>query len=164
MKRLSALLVLLIAAGGLAYWWFSPAEILKRRLGNLLGSAEVSSTMSDIGRGARGPRIADYFADPVRFFPPSSLPYDLGGSLGRERLSSLYSLVAKNCREISFTDLEILEVAVEDETAEIRFRVDALVDLGSRRPADGILEVRSAWIKREGDWQIEELRWTESGR
>ena len=54
MKRLAFVLVLAVVAGGFAWWWFLPENVIKRQLGSLLEAAEVTATMSDAEIGVAG--------------------------------------------------------------------------------------------------------------
>ncbi|BCX50190.1 hypothetical protein HAHE_40980 [Haloferula helveola] len=159
-------MVVAIAAAAVAFllWWFSATQVLKRRVSSLIDTAVVPASMSDIGRGARGPNVAEFVAGSLEIDSPPSLAQDLGPDLNRDTVSALYSAVAKYCRSITVNDLKIQSVDVDGETATVRFSADAVVDLPDRRPVDGIVDVDSRWRKTDGKWLLERFAWTESPR
>lgn len=163
MKRI-AIPAVVLAIVGLAIWWFSPTQVLKRRTAAFIDTANVPSNMSDIGRGARGKNLSDYMADRVRVDSPEDLAEELGREFSRDRAAALYTVVARYCREISITDLIFESVTHDGDHAVVRFSADTIVDLPNRRPVDGIVTVESRWQKTEGDWLLESFEWSESPR
>ena len=172
MKRVGRVGIMAVVVGMatfFAIWWFSAEQVLKRRVGDLIDAAEVSKLTSDLARQTRGQKIAGYFGKEVAVVPPGDVSGDIAGRLDdgtmtRDRLVMLYSMAARGSREISFVDLEVRDVSVDGDRAEVPFRVDCVVDLDSRRPVDGLLDVQSQWVKSDDAWQIVELSWTEAGR
>lgn len=167
MKRIAfptLVVVLLLLLAGLAVWWFSPTEVVKRRVASFFSTAEVPATMSDIGRGARGTKVATYLAQSVTLNSPESVADEVGSTFSRDRASVMYAGVARFCREITFTDLEFTRVEITADAATVSFRIDTLVELPGRRPVDGIVVADSLWRKIDGDWLLESMRWTEEPR
>ncbi|MGB1130760.1 MAG: hypothetical protein ACPG4K_11975, partial [Haloferula sp.] len=82
----------------------------------------------------------------------------------RDTAAALYSGASTYAKEITFTDIQVEEVAVEDGEATVNFSADTIVDLRTRRPVDGILHVDTFWKKSEEGWLLESFSWTESSR
>lgn len=164
MKRILMVILGVVVAGAFVAWWFSPTQVLQRRVSSLLDTASVPPGMSDAGRKARGAHLAKYLSRQVAVHPPESFDAPVTGSVARDTASALYSGAASYCKEITFADLTFDDVQPNGETATITFRVDAIVDLPTRRPVDGILNVDSHWEKVDGAWLLTELSWTESPR
>ncbi|MBK1826180.1 hypothetical protein [Haloferula rosea] len=164
MKRILMVLLAVVVAGAFVAWWFSPTQVLQRRVGSLLDTASVPPGMSDPGRKARGAHLAKYLARQVALDPPESFDAPVTRSVARDTASALYSGAASYCKEITFADLSFDEVLHDGDTATVSFRVDAIVDLPTRRPVDGILNVTSDWEKVDGTWLLTNIRWTESQR
>ena len=163
-KRILSIALPLIVAALFAVWWFSPEKVVKRRVDSMLSTAEVPSSMSEVGRGARGRNLAKFLDEQVSFRPPEGFEHPFDEFITREGASSTYSAVARLCREITFTDLEFTQVSIEGDTAKVEFRVDTVVELPDRRPIDGILEVTSKWRDHGEGWVLADFSWLESGR
>jgi hypothetical protein len=163
MKRVAIPAIVLILAG-LAFWWFSPTQVLKRRTASFIDTARVPVSMSDLGRSARGRHLADYFAPSIEVESPENLAHEVGRTFTRDEAAALYSGVARYCREVSITDLEFVSVGSKNDEARVVFTADTIVDLPNRRPVDGLVTVESRWRKVDGDWLLEAFEWTESAR
>ncbi len=150
--------------GGLSVWWFSPTRVLMRRTAAFIDTANVPAGMSDIGRGARGQNLAEYLAGSIQVDSPEALAEEVGRECSRDQAAALYSAVAGYCREISITDLSFTGVSIDGDRAVVRFTADTIVDLGSRRPIDGLVTVESRWRKTDGDWLLEAFKWDEQPR
>lgn len=156
--------VAVLVLGILAFWWFSPTQVLKRHTSGFIETANVPPRMSDIGRSARGRNLEKYFAPVIRVDSPEDLAEEVGSEFTRERAVILYSSVARYCREISIAAPSFESVEIDGDLATVLFTADALVDLPNRRPVDGLIRVESEWRKVDGDWLLEAFRWSESGR
>ena len=163
MKRL-LIPAAVLALGALAFWWFSPERVLKRRVSGFIGTAQVPASMSDIGRNARGRHLSDYFADTLTVDSPDDLDEEVGTQFTRDHAAASYSMVATYCREISITDLSFADVRIDGDDAVVRFTADAIVELPQRRPVDGLITVESHWRKTAGRWLLKSFQWNESPR
>jgi len=164
MKRIVLILGGVILSVIFFTWWFSPKQVLQRRVSSMLETATVPPTMSDAGKKARGPHLSNYLATQLEITPPDDFVSPVPDVVGRDQASALYSGAAVYSKEITFTDLNFEEIQPEGTQAEVRFNVDALVDLPNRRPVDGILHVTTHWEKIEGNWLLQRFSWTESPR
>lgn len=163
MKRV-AIPVVVILLAGLAFWWFSPTQVVKRRTAAFIDTANVPVSMSDLGRSARGKHVSDYLADRISVKSPEALAEEVGREFTRDQAAALYSGIARYCKEVSITDLEFQSVGIESDTALVQFTADAIVDLPNRRPVDGLVTATASWSKTEGDWLLESFEWEESAR
>lgn len=164
MKRVFSLLGLILTLGAMGIWWFSPEQTLKRRVSSMLETAEVPPSMIDAGRKARGTHLAKYLAKQISVNPPEGFDSPVSDLVNRDTASALYSGAAAYCKEITFTDLKFDQIFQAGDQATVRFNVDAIVALPSRRPVDGILHVETEWKKTDGDWLLQRFSWTESPR
>ncbi|GAA5481877.1 hypothetical protein [Haloferula sargassicola] len=164
MKRLPVLIGLLLLIG-LGAWWFSPTQKMKRRVSNMIQTANVPANMPDIARNTRGPNLEKYLARKIRIQPPSGFPERIPHQLKRENAALFYSAAARGVRMISLQAPSFDAVEIEGDQATVRFQVDAIVDLGATRPVDGIMHINSRWRRdSEEGWRLESLAWEESGR
>jgi hypothetical protein len=154
----------LLAVSGFLFWWFSAEQVLKRRVASMIDAAQVPATMSDAGRKARGTHVAKFLAKQLHLVPPEGFDLPVSDRVNRDTATALYSGAASYAKEMTFTDLHVEEVDVRDAEADVRFRVDGIIDLRSRRPVDGILHVESRWEKADGVWLLGEVSWTEGSR
>jgi hypothetical protein len=156
--------LLLLAAALFVVWWLLPSNVLKRRTGALLRTAEVPRSMTEIGRAARGPNVAKFLAEKVAIQRPEAFAGEVPSTMKRDNVAGLYSAAAKYAVRIVFEAPDFEEVTVDDDRATVRFRVDAIAEFPNRRPADGIQVVDTIWRKVDGDWQLTSIGWEETGR
>jgi hypothetical protein len=166
MRRLLApLALLLVLAGAFAWWWNRPERVVARRIAGLFEAAAVEPDAGNITRSTRGNAIEGFLAPNVAIGGPEGVEEYVDGPQSRSSLTSNYTLAAKNCRQISFQDLEVEEVSISGETAQAKAQVDAIVELtNSERPADGILHLDMDWAKIEGKWVLSSVVWKETSR
>jgi len=164
MKRLLPAAALLLLLAGFASWWFSPTQALKREVGELIDRARVPAAMSDLARSSRGRVIEPLLADPVEIDPAAAVRQAPSGAVPRQRLVALLSGAARYCRSISLEDLEFDRVEIDGDEARVEIRLDAIVEVGSRRPLDGIQVVTMRWTRADGDWLLAALAWEEQPR
>lgn len=163
-RKFLPLALVLLVAGLFLWWWMLPANVLKRRVASLLETAEVPPGMSDIARGARGPNLARYLDRKVRIVRPDDLRDEIPEAMERDTIAAYYSAGARSCSRIEFEQPEFDEILVKGDEAHVKFRVDAVAEFPSRRPADGIQVVETSWRKVDGDWLMTEVKWQETGR
>ena len=143
-------------------WWYSPEERVKRRLHAMIQAAQVPASMGDLSRGTRGNALAKFLAPRVEIVAPDSVRDELPDGIARNSAAALYSGLARWVREVTLGEAEITSIQVADDLAEVDFKVDALVQLSSRRPVDGTLIARSRWIKHpDHGWVMERIEWRE---
>jgi len=166
MRRLLVpLLLLLVLAGGFGWWWYQPERVVARRIVSLFEAAEVEDTASEISRTTRGSAIEGFLAPNVTIRGTEETQEYIDGPQSRDSLVANYTIVAKNCRRISFEPAEVDEVIITGDTAQTKARVDAIVEASSgQRPADGILNLDMEWKKIDGKWLLSSVGWQETGR
>ncbi|MEM1082880.1 MAG: hypothetical protein AAGI48_02065 [Verrucomicrobiota bacterium] len=164
MRRYLPPIALLIVAALFLAWWFSPVNVLKRRVGNLFDTAAVPPTMSDIARSSRGPNVAEYLANRIEVDAPDDFDERLGSSYTRDNAAAYYSGAARYCRQVTFLEPAFENVEITGEDAKVRLRIDTIVELPDRRPVDGILIFDMDWTKAETGWLLKRAAWEETGR
>lgn len=164
MRKLFPALALLILVGLFLGWWFSPANVLKRRVTSLFDTAEVPVTMSELARSSRGPNVAGFLTEQIEIGAPDHVDDRLRESYHRDDLAGIYTAVARGCRQISLEEPEFVSIEIDGTTAKVRLRIDIIVELPSRRPVDGIQIMDMVWEKPDNKWQLSRITWTETGR
>lgn len=155
---------LIVALAGSLAFWFSPTQVVKRRVLAMIRTASVPESMPEIARASRGRNLSDYLAPTVRLAGPEHVDEIPQGGIDRSQIAAAYTAAAGMCRFISLEDVEFESIDVLGDSAEVRFTVDAIVQLPSSRPLDGIQHVELQWSKTDDGWRLTRASWTESGR
>ncbi|WP_367873665.1 hypothetical protein [Luteolibacter sp. Populi] len=164
-RLLLPVILLLIASVVFAWWWNQPGRVIARRVADLFEAANIPADMSNIGRGTRGSAIEPYIAKNVLFEGPDGPADELEGSQSRDFVTQTYSGLATYCRSATVQDVEVQDVRVSGEEAEVKATIDAVVELpNAQRPIDGIQHLDMTWKKEDGKWKLARAKWTEGPR
>ena len=164
-RLLLPVILLLIASVIFAWWWNQPERVIARRLADLFEAANFPADMSNIGRGTRGSAIEPFLAMNVAFEAPGGEAEQLEDLGSRDSITNAYSFVATNFRSGTTQDLEVQEVTVSGEEAEVKATIDAVVETNNQqRPVDGIQHFDMTWKKEDGKWKLSRAKWTEGPR
>ena len=155
---------LIVAVAGFLAFWFSPTQVVKRRVLAMIRTASVPESMPELARASRGRNLADHLAPVVRLAGPPHVDELPVGGVDRSQIAAAYTAAATSCRFISLEDVTFESIDVLGDSAEVRFTVDAIVQLASSRPLDGIQHVELQWSKTDDGWRLTRAAWTESGR
>jgi hypothetical protein len=163
--RFLPLALLLVLGGIFGWWWYQPERVLARRVAGLFSAANVAAADGTITRTTRGNAIEPFLAPNILFETPDGPTEEIAGSQSRSSIVSLYSYLAKECRQISIQAPEFDRIAIDGDEAVVEARVDALIDLpNASRPLDGIQHLTMTWRKIDGKWRLAAARWHETGR
>lgn len=155
----------LLLAGAFFWWWNQPERVVARRVVSLFESAEVAADAGNIHRGTRGSAIEGYLAPNITFEGPEGPTEEVDGPQSRSSVVSMYAALAKFCRRVSLQEPEIDEVTVNGEEAQVKARIDAVIELpGDKSPVDGIQHLDLTWRKIDGKWLLSAAKWRETGR
>lgn len=131
----------------------------------MIQTANVPSSMGDLARKTRGTNLADYLAPQLEISEPEKIDDRIPRRISRDSAAATYTYAATAARQISLQDLEIDEIEFDDTEATVKFRLDAIVELPTRTPVNGILHVISIWEDRPNEgWRLKSLAWEEKGR
>lgn len=157
--------VILLLAGGFGWWWSRPERVVARRVVSLFEAAEVESTANDISRSTRGSAIEGFLAPNLSFEGPEGPTEEIDGPQSRDSIVAMYTALARYCRSISTETPEIDGVTVTGDTAQVKARLDAVIELPSNeRPVDGIQHLDLKWDMIDGKWLLSSAKWKETGR
>ncbi|MBB5350509.1 hypothetical protein HNR46_000737 [Haloferula luteola] len=164
MKRVSGAAIIL-ALILMSWWWFSPTQIIKRRVASLIDTVQVPTGMSEIGRKSRGAHLADHLAASLEIHPPKHFFQTLPASLKRDSAAAGYAFFATTVRRISLEDLEFDQIDRDGNRAHVVFHLDAIVEMPSVTPVDGILHFDTQWIlDPDLGWVMRSIQWHQTGR
>jgi hypothetical protein len=160
MKRVWIYVVLLIMSAGFAFWWFSPTQVLKRRTTSLLETLTLDSSATQGSRTLAAYSLNALLASEVSLETPTI--EEANGTFERAELESAFNWL---CGQAKQTRFELMDFqSVTGDTAEVACVLEALVELPTVRPADGIHQARFSWRREDETWRVERAVWTESKR
>jgi len=157
MKRLVIATLSVVISGALGIWWFSPTEVLERRTHKLL---EILTFDAASGKGARQMGVYSFnalLADEVKLTARSIA--EANGTFQRSELEAAYSWLGAQAKQSFFKLEEIDSIEFGGDQATVRFRLEALVELPSYRPADRHFRVIFKWVNNDEGWRLREAEW-----
>ena len=166
MRRYLLPLVLLLAlGGGFGWWWYQPEKVLARRVAGLFSAANVSTGDGNLTRATRGDAIEPFLAPNITFDGPDGPTDEIEGPQSRSSIISLFSSLARYCRQIEIADPDIDSIAITGDEATVEARAKAVIDLpDNQRPVEGIQHLVMTWRKIDGKWRLAAVRWHETAR
>ncbi len=157
MKRLGLALVLLALLAALTYWWFLPAQVLKRRSQMILKTLTLAP---DSGRTNRQMGIYTLGA-----LLSSTVQLDCNpltaanGTYDRSEVESAFSWLCDQARQSHFVLEKLHSITLDGDKAEVAFAVDALIALPNSRPIDGHYDVTFCWQLENDAWHLRRANW-----
>ncbi|RPJ33841.1 MAG: hypothetical protein EHM17_08855 [Verrucomicrobiaceae bacterium] len=162
MKRLLVPAAVAVLMAGFAFWWFSPEQVLKRRTRSLLETLTM-----DAGTGLSSRQMGVYslnalLAPEVQLDTPTI--EQANGTFERQDLESAFSWLCRQAKQTRFELERIDSITVSGGTGEVACVLEAVVELPTYRPADGLYQVRFFWRRGEDGWRLERAMWAEAAR
>jgi hypothetical protein len=159
MKRMMIPALALALLAGFAVWWFSPAQVIKRRTNSLL---ETLTLDAGTGRAARQMGVYSLnalLAAEVQLETPTI--DQANGTFDRADLESAYTWLCGQARQMRFDMRRIHSIDVTGDRGIVEFSLEALVELPTYRPADGNYRVTFEWRREEDTWRLARATWLE---
>ena len=157
MKRLAALVAAILIFAGSCVWWFSPTQVVKRRTRDLCQILTLETGTAPASRNV-GAFQLDRLLQPQLELVVPSLP-EANGSFERNEVTSAFSWLCNNAKETKMKLREIESVTINGDHAEVRAKVDALVNVSIAHPINGPGNAIFTWIKSDDGWRLERLSW-----
>jgi hypothetical protein len=161
MKRFALPLLVTVLLGAFAFWWYSPVQVLKRRTHALLDTLTLESGSSKGGRQLAGYSFNALLASEVVLEAPSIS--EANGTFTRSEMESAFSWLCQQAKQTRFDLGKFHSVQVAGDHADVRFSLEALVELSRYRPADGRYDVTFQWQREKDGWRLTSATWAESG-
>ena len=160
MKRyaIAALLVAVLVA--LAFWWFSPAQVVKRRTKTLLQTLTLEPGSGSAGRQMGTYSLNALLAPQVELENPTIK--EASGSFERSEMESAFSWLCTAAKQTRFELEDFHSVTVDGDQAKVEFTLKGLVELPTYRPADGRYDATFDWVKEEDGWRLKRASWKEA--
>lgn len=155
MKHNGSIYVSVVVATVIAYfsyqWWFNPARVIKRQLGELAATLSVPDAETDVARVARLAQLRRYFAENVHARQGPSDPE----ITSRDALAAAIAswTAPPGGRDVQFVDVQI---AVDSDTTARAF-LTVEVTTRDERTHQAIADSRDANVrlaKQDGGWVI----------
>ncbi len=157
MKRLIPFFIVLVLFAGFCVWWFSPIQVVKRRSRDLCQILTLEEGTPASSRNI-GAFQLDRLLQPQIELEIPALP-EANGSFERNQISSAFSWLCSNAKETKIKLGEIESVTVNGDHAEVRAKVDALLNISIAQPLDGPGDAIFTWKKADDGWRLEKISW-----
>lgn len=162
MKRIWIYVFLVVLSAGFAFWWFSPAQVLKRRTTSLFETLTLDSGTSRNGRQLAVYSLNALLASEVTLENPTIT--EANGTFERQEMESAFSWICQQAKQTRFELEDIESVSISGDTGEVACVLKAFVELPSVRLADGIYQARFSWRREDHQWRLERAVWMELKR
>jgi hypothetical protein len=159
MKRIALPIFIVALLGALAFWWFSPVQVLKRRTVTLLETLTLPPGSGNSGRQLGVYSLNALLANEVELVT-ETIP-EANGSFDRSELESGFSWLCSQSKQTRFELLHVESVTVNGDKGVVRCDLQGLVELSSRRPVDGRFDVTFEWVRGDDGWRLERATWEE---
>ncbi len=159
MRQLIPITFVLALILGFVFWWFSPAEVIKRRTRNLLQTMTLEPGSGKSGRQLGAYTLNALLASEVELRSDSHP--QANGIFDRSELESAYSWICEQADESRFELMDIHSVMIEGDHGTLHCSMKALIVLPGNRPVDGEFEATLKWTLQEDTWRLESATWEE---
>ncbi len=157
MKRYLLPVVVLVLLAAFGVWWYTPYQVVKRKVGSLLSTLTLEAGSGKAGRNLRGYTLHDLLASEVELVTPTI--EEANGTFQRDEIDSAFSWLCNQAKQTSFVMEEVREITIDGDRAKVRLTLTGLVELPTYRPADGRYDVTFDWVKEEDAWKLTRAVW-----
>ena len=159
MKRFIVPLAVVAVLALLGVWWFSPAQVVKRKTANLLSTLTLDAGTGRVGRQMATYSLNALLAEEVRLETPTIK--EANGTFARSELESAFSWLCNQAKETRFDLQKIHSIEITGDKAQVELALFGLVELPTYRPADGNYDVTFYWQKEEDGWRLTRATWNQ---
>ncbi len=153
MKGLALLVLCLGLLAGLASWWYSPGQVVKRRTHTLLETLTLEAGSGTAVRQMGVYSLGALLADDVELETPSI--QEAQGTFPRSEMESAFSSLCEHAKQTRFQLENIRSLKIDGDHADLTANLHALVELPTYRPVDGRFEVVFHWQRdKDRTWQL----------
>ncbi|GAA5125020.1 hypothetical protein JIN84_13485 [Luteolibacter yonseiensis] len=152
----SVIAVVFIAFG---VWWFSPAQVVKRRCNSLLSALTMDAGSGNVSRQAGAFSLNALLSEEVKLETPTIS--EANGTFERAELESAHSWLSGAAKETRFELQDFRSVTVNGDRATVELTLTGLVVLPTYRPVDGTYDVTFQWANQKDGWRLTSATWTE---
>ncbi len=157
MKRYSIPIIFLALTVAFCLWWYSPAQVLKRRTESLLTTLTLNAGDGKATRHMGAYSLNGLLAPQVELETPTI--EEANGTFEREELESAFSWLCDQAKQTRFEMEELRGITITGDKAQVKLVLTALVELPTYNPADGNYDVTFDWVKGKDGWRLERALW-----
>ena len=139
-------------------WWFSPGQVLKRRVLVLFETVTLDKAAALSSRQMGVYSLNALLAPNVTI--ENQTIDEANGSFERSEIESTFSWLCQHAKQTRFELKNLEAVTISGDIGEVSCTVEALVELPAHRPADGIYHARFRWRRGDDGWRLESVLWT----
>lgn len=160
MKRLIAIVGLILVLAGFCLWWFSPTQVVARRTRDLCKVLTLEPDSRPAGRTLGSFKLDSLLQPSVELDIPSIA--DASGTMERSEIGSTYTWLCNNAKETRIKIDHIDSILVDGTLANVRARLEARVVLSGSQLVDSPGDASFTWRKTEDGWRLEKASWRET--
>ena len=152
----------LIAAvlGGVAVWWFSPTQVVKRRTLTLFRTLTLEAGSGNAGRQMGTYSLNALLALQVDLDNPTIK--EASGTFERSEVESAFSWLCSTAKQTRFEIVAFRSIRVDGDHATVDATLSGLVELPTYSPADGKFDAVFDWAKEKDGWRLARATWKEA--
>lgn len=154
MKKTAIILVVALVLVAALFWWFSPAQMLKRRTASLIELMNLSGAGE--ARVMEVNALSGLLAEDVVM--ELSFRTGLDPVVQRDDIVSGYVMLSRRVRKSRFELLRYESIRIDGDAADVEFTMKGLVELPEIRILDGEYRMVFHWLQQDGDWRLSGLR------
>ena len=160
MKRatLAAAVVGILVASG--FWWFSPTQVIKRQTKSLLDILTIEKSSGKVSRQMGTQSLSQFLAPQVELETPTI--EESNGTFERADVESAFAWLCNQAKQTHFKLTELQSITTSGNQAQVRLKLDGLVELPTYRPVDGNFFVTFNWLKTAEGWQLTYAKWEQT--
>lgn len=155
---ISALIIAVI--GGIAVWWFSPTQVVKRRTLTLFRTLTLEAGSGNAERQMGTYSLNALLASQIELENPTIK--EASGSFERSEMESAFSWLCGTAKQTRFELDHFQSVVVEGDHAKVNVTLKGLVELPNYKPADGKYDALFDWVKEKDGWRLSGATWKEA--
>lgn len=157
MKKFLAVLILVVLLIPVGSWWFSPAQVVKRRTKHLMAVLSISEDSLGSIRKAKTYSMNGLLAPYVTLDIPGTS--EANGIFEKEAIESGFSWICENTKSSNFGVSEFRSLEINGNNATVNILVEGYMELFTMRPVDGLHDVTITWKKGGDGWRFNRVDW-----
>ena len=151
--------IALIVLGLFSWWYYQTPRMLARKIDGLISTLRFDPSTSRSSRLIKTSGIQSYFDEQVEITSPID---NANGNFSPEDLTSGYSFLTENAREISIERVGEISCELDGPHATQRFDCNAKVSVSRwLKNLNGRYEITVHWKKTNDGWKIHSTDWKE---
>jgi hypothetical protein len=162
MRRVVIFGIALLLALGVALWWTSSTQVVKRRTKSLVAVLTIPSSEPATSRKIRAMSLDSFLGDSIQVVA-KNIP-DLEEPLGRDEINGAFSYFCDRATASTFTLKKFQSVEINGDEATVKTLISVRLDLpGGDRGISGNHEVTLVWQHAKDAWKLKSVDWHKAG-